>query len=34
MLKKEILLKETENAISWIREYVEKTKARGVVVRK
>lgn len=32
MLEKERLFKETENAIQWIREYVEKIGAKGVVV--
>lgn len=34
MLDKERLIKEAENAICWIREYVEKSGAKGVVVRK
>lgn len=32
MLDKEILFKEAENAINWIKEYVEKIGAKGVVV--
>lgn len=32
MLEKEILIKEAENAIKWIGNYVEKTGAKGVVV--
>lgn len=32
MLEKEILIKEAENAIKWIYNYVEKTGAKGVVV--
>ena len=34
MLKEEILIKEAENAIKWIRQYIDKTKAKGDVVRK
>lgn len=34
MLNKEKLIKEAESAINWIREYVEKSGAKGVVVRK
>ena len=34
MLDNEKLQKELEGAITWIREYVEKTGAKGVVVRK
>ena len=32
MLKQEILKNEMEKAIAWIKEYVEKTKAKGVVI--
>lgn len=32
MLKKEELIKQAENAINWIREYVENNKAKGIVV--
>ena len=32
MLEKEKLFKEAENAIKWIKEYVEKIGAKGVVV--
>ena len=32
MLEKEKLLKEANNAIEWISEYVEKTKAKGIVI--
>ncbi len=32
MLEKEELKKHTENAIKWIKEYVEKTGAKGVVI--
>lgn len=32
MLEKEILIKEAENAIKWIYNYVEKTGAKGVIV--
>lgn len=32
MLEKDKLIKETENAIMWIREYIEKVGAKGVVV--
>ncbi len=34
MLDKESLIKETDRAICWIRDYVEKSGAKGVVVRK
>jgi len=33
-LDKERLIKETNNAINWIKEIVEKAHANGVVVRK
>lgn len=32
MLKKEILQKEMQNAIDWIKEYVENSNARGIVI--
>ncbi len=32
MLEKEKLLNEAENAIKWIKDYVEKSRAKGVVV--
>lgn len=32
MLEKEVLRKEMQNAIEWIKEYVERSKARGVVL--
>ena len=32
MLKREELIKQAENAINWIREYVENNKAKGIVV--
>jgi len=34
MLDKEKLIQETENVIYWIKDYVEKLGAKGVVVRK
>ncbi len=34
MLDKETLKKELEGAISWIKEYVENSGAKGVVARK
>ena len=34
MLNKDKLEFEANNAINWIKEYVEKSGARGVVVRK
>lgn len=34
MLDKERLIKEVEGAMCWIREYIEKSGAKGVVVRK
>ena len=32
MLEKQILEREAKNAIEWIKEYVEKTKAKGIVI--
>ncbi len=32
MLEKNKLLQEADNAINWIKEYVEKTKAKGIVI--
>ena len=34
MLDRNILEKQAQNAIDWIRDYVEKANAKGVVVRK
>ena len=34
MLDKSVLEKQAQNAIDWIRDYVEKSNAKGVVVRK
>ena len=34
MLNNEELRKELDGAINWIKEYVQKTRANGVVVRK
>ncbi len=34
MLDRNILEKQAQNAIDWIRDYVEKSNAKGVVVRK
>lgn len=34
MLDKDNLIQETENVIYWIKDYVEKSGAKGVVVRK
>ena len=33
MLNTEKLIKEMDNAINWIKEYVSKTKVKGLVVR-
>ena len=32
MLEKQVLEREAKNAIEWIKEYVEKTKAKGIVI--
>lgn len=34
MLDKESLKKELDGAINWIKDYVQKSNAKGVVVRK
>lgn len=33
MLSNEKVIKEADNAINWIKEYVESARAKGVVVR-
>ena len=34
MLNKNVLEKQAQNAIDWIKNYVEKANAKGVVIRK
>ena len=34
MLEKEELMKQAEGAITWIKEYVKKTGAKGVIIGK